>query len=192
MADDDRGMAVAVELVARWPLAWVIAGDLSASPLPLLAEIDADGRIASFLGHCANRNPLLAAFARDPRAIVLFDGPRGYVSPTLVSRADWAPTWNYAALRFEVDVEIVPDETPAALELLLDSMEPDPGRWTVDDMGPRYEPMLARITAFRAHVRVFDPRLKLGQDEGDVEFAEIVERHPDRALAAWMKAVADR
>lgn len=185
-------MATAIDLVARYPLAWVIASDLSASPLPLIAELGADGRIASFLGHCANRNPLLSAFARDPRGIALFDGPRAYVSPTIVSRTDWAPTWNYAALRFEIDVEIVTDETAAALALLLDHMETHPGRWSIDDMGPRYEPMLARITAFRAHVRAFDPRLKLGQDEGYVEFAEIVGRHPDRALAAWMEVVADR
>lgn len=185
-------MDIAADLVACYPLAWVIAGDLSASPLPLIAELDSNGRIASFLGHCGSRNPLLAAFARGPRGIALFDGPRGYVSPTIVSRSDWAPTWNYAALRFEIDVEIVPDETAAALELLLDRMEAHPDRWSIDDMGPRYEAMLARITAFRAHVRAIDPRLKLGQGEADVEFAEIVVRHPDRELAVWMKAVAGR
>lgn len=182
-----------LRLIGRHPLAWVISGGFDASLLPLLAERDADGALVSLLGHCANHNPLLAAFAGDPRGLVLFNGPSAYVSPALIDKPDWGPTWNYAGVRCTVAVEIVPAETAESLERLLDHLEgARPGRWTIDRMGPRYAEMLRRISAFRARIVRVDAHFKLGQDEAHREFDEIVARHPDRALADWMTALADR
>jgi len=72
-----------------------------------------------------------------------------------------------------------------AIERLVKAMEGD--NWSTDRLGPRYAPMLQHIIAFRAHVRTADPLFKLGQDESASGFAEIVARHPDRMLAAWME-----
>jgi transcriptional regulator len=54
-------------------------------------------------------------------------------------------------------------------------------------MGERVPELLKRIVAFRAEVLEIHARFKLGQDENDVTFDEIVERHADRTLADWMK-----
>ncbi|APZ98520.1 hypothetical protein BWQ93_08440 [Sphingopyxis sp. QXT-31] len=172
-------------LIAAYPLGWLVSASFNASPLPLLAETGADGAIVSLFGHCARNNPLVADFRTDPRGLILFNGPRGYVSPSLLSKPDWAPTWNYAVLRYRVEVELVEGETREAIERLVDAMEH--GNWSTERVGPRYETMLTHIVAFRAHVRSAEPAYKLGQDESAEGFAEIVAGHPNRVLAEWME-----
>ena len=152
--------------------------------------MDEDGNVAALFGHCALGNPLVGDFRADAHGLILFNGPAGYVSPALVSKPDWAPTWNYAVLRYRVEIEFVGDETREAIERLVAAMEGD--NWSTDRLGPRYAPMLKHIIAFRAHVRSADPVFKLGQDESAEGFAEIVARHPDAALATWMEGQAQR
>lgn len=105
-----------------------------------------------------------------------------------MSKPDWAPTWNYAVLRFTVDIELVAHETDDAIRRLVDRMEGD--RWSTDRVGARYKAMLDQIIAFRAHVVTAEHGFKLGQDESPASFAEIVAGHPDRMLAAWMEEQA--
>lgn len=185
---DPQSAADIARLVADHPLAWLVSRDFHASPLPLIAECDDAGAVTALFGHCALRNALVADFRADPRGLILFNGPSGYVSPGLVSKPDWGPTWNYAVLRFTVDIEFVGDETAAAIERLVDAMEA--GDWSTARMGPRYEQLLGHIVAFRAHVRSADHCFKLGQDESRQSFAEIVAGHPDRVLADYMEGQA--
>lgn len=182
---EPRSAGDAARLIGDYPLAWLVSRGFHSSPLPLLAETDDSGAIVSLFGHCARRNPLVADFRADPRGLILFNGPQGYVSPELLSKPDWAPTWNYAVLRFIVDVEFVEDETRDAVERLVHAMEGN--RWSTDRVGPRYDVMLDQIIAFRAHVVSAEHSFKLGQDESAAGLAEIVAGHPDRTLAAWME-----
>src|SRR3546814_3626699 len=80
-----------------------------------------------------------------------------YVPTGLLSKPDWAPTWNYAVLRFKVEVEFVEGETQDAIERLVAKMED--GAWSTASLGPRYEKMLDQIIAFRAHLRLAEHRL---------------------------------
>lgn len=185
---EPRNAANVARLIADYPLAWLVSRSFHASPLPLLAEAGADGEILSLLGHCGRRNPLVADFSADSRGLVLFNGPAGYVSPALVSKPGWAPTWNYAVLRFTVEVEFVEAGTRDAVERLVGAMEGDD--WSTDRMGPRYEAMLEQIIAFRAHVVSTEHSFKLGQDESPTGLGEIITAHPDRTLAAWMEGQA--
>lgn len=189
LTEQENGAAAA--LIARYPLAWVISRNFNASVLPLLAERNANGAITTLLGHCGRRNPLVVDFRSDASGLILFTGPQAFIGTGLVSNRDWAPTWNFAVLRFAVDIEFVPDETEALVERLLDHMEgPKPGRWQTTELGARKGDLLAWIIGLRAHVRELRPHFKLGQDERRETFAEIVERVGDPALAAWMTAFA--
>lgn len=185
-----RAAADIARLIADYPLAWLASRDFHASPLPLIAEIDDSGAVVALFGHCARRNPLVADFRADPCGLILFNGPAAYVPPGLLSKPDWAPTWNYAVLRFRVEVEFVESETRDAIERLVEKMEA--GAWSTARLGPRYAPMLDQIIAFRAHVRSAEHSFKLGQDESAQGFAEIVAGHSDRTLAAWMEGQARR
>ena len=148
MSFEPRSEADLVRLIDEYPLAWVVSiggtAGLGATPLPLLAETDAAGKINSLLGHFALSNPQVAQLRADPRAKVLFSGPHGYISPELVSQPGWAPTWNYATAQFDVEVEFRPQENDIALERLVTRMER--GRrepWTIAKMGERYASMEA-------------------------------------------------
>ena len=187
---DPHDAADVRRLIADYPLAWLVSRDFHASPLPLIAETDADGAVTALFGHCARRNPLVGDFRTDPRGLILFTGPQAYVPTALLSKPDWAPTWNYAVLRFRVEVEFVGDETRDAIERLVAKMED--GAWSTATLGPRYEKMLDQIIAFRAHVRSAEHSFKLGQDESAEGFAEIVAAHSDRTLAQWMEGQAKR
>src|SRR3546814_16977373 len=88
-----RDAADVRKLIADYPLAWLVSRDFHASPLPLIAETDADGAVTSLFGHCARRNPLVGDFRSDPRGLILFTGPHAYVPPSLLSKPAWAPTW---------------------------------------------------------------------------------------------------
>lgn len=187
---DPRDAADVGRLIADYPLAWLISGDFHASPLPLIAETDDSGKVVALFGHCALRNALVGDFRANPRGLILFNGPSGYVPTTLLSKPDWAPTWNYAVLRFIVEVEFVGNETRDAIEQLVAKMED--GAWSTDSLGPRYDKMLDQIIAFRAHVRSAEHSFKLGQDESAQGFAEIVAGHSDRTLTQWMEGQAKR
>ncbi|AJP72105.1 FMN-binding negative transcriptional regulator [Sphingomonas hengshuiensis] len=172
------------DLIAEYPLAWVVAVG-GQSLLPLLGEVDGDGRLTHLLGHMGRSNPLFAQLSADPRATILFTGPQGYVSPDHAQRRNWGPTWNYAQLAITAEIEFLPDEGDAALAALTLAMEGD--RWSAAELGPRYTGMAAAIIAFRARVTGLTGRFKLGQDEPDETFSAILRTHPDAALVAWMR-----
>ncbi|MFK4872372.1 FMN-binding negative transcriptional regulator [Novosphingobium sp. ZW T3_23] len=185
-----RNAAEIAALVAHHPLAWVVSGTPSfhATPLPLVADLAADGSIAALIGHFALANPQVEALRQQPRALLLFQGAQGYISPELVTQPQWAPTWNYAVARFEVDVAFSPQDNGEALDRLIAHMEGDrPDRWTVAKMGERYEPMSRHIIAFRATVLSCEATFKLGQDERPESLAQILAGHPDAGLAAAMR-----
>lgn len=191
MTFEPRSPADLARLIEEYPLAWVVSiGDsgFGATPLPLLAEADAEGRVTALFGHFALGNPHVAMLRSSPRATVLFMGPQGYISPEAVSQPGWAPTWNYAVAQFDVDVEFVPEETGAAVDRLVSRMERDRAQpWTIARMGARYERMVTKIIGFRAHVRTARGRFKLGQDETKQTLSEVLGNLDDAALVRWME-----
>ena len=191
MVFEPRNEADLVRLIDEYPLAWVVsAGDagFGATPLPLLAETSDAGRIVALFGHFALANPQVALLQKSSHAKILFMGPHGYISPEPVSKPGWAPTWNYATAQFEVDIEFRPQENDQALARLVARMERDRRvPWQIANMGARYDTLVRRIVAFRAHVRASQGRFKLGQDESPQTLAELLEHLDDAALVRWMK-----
>lgn len=191
-----QGDEQVLRLVLEHPLAWVVSmddGGFRAAPLPLRPRTSAGARIEALEGHMSRANPLHAAFEREPRALVLFSGPQGYISPSWVSNRTWAPTWNYAVVQFRVTIAF--DETPARLDAhlhdLVQAMERSrPGAWHTSEMGARYDALKRRIVPFLATVEEQHAKFKLGQDERDTTFAEIataLSRHGPADLLAWMR-----
>lgn len=187
-AFDDKDVQ---DLIAEFPLAWLCAADGRvdhASLLPLLGVYDAQARLTELVGHMARRNPLFVALSGSPRALILFRGPEGYVSPEHAGKRDWGPTWNYAQLRIEADVAFEPDRTGAALDMLVDAMEQ--GRaapWRAGELGERYPQMKQAIIAFRARVTKLSGTFKLGQDEQPETLRAILANLPDPSLVRWMR-----
>ena len=178
-------------LIGEYPLAWIVpqGGPASAAGLlPLLGDFAADGSLAALVGHMARRNPLMAGLQADARATILFSGPQGYVSPRHAGKRNWGPTWNFAQLVLECEIEILPDLTEPAIDRLVEVMEPKgPEAWRSAELGERYPAMVERIIGFRATVRSMTGRFKLGQDEQPDVLNSILSAHPDAALTRWME-----
>ncbi len=181
-------------LIADYPLAWVVpvAGPpTDAAMLPLVAQLQA-GRLSALIGHLSRRNPLVAALEADPRALILVQGPQDYVSPELVSKPGWAPTWNYAQLRIEAEVTFGAPDIDKALDVLTDAMERDRAApWTSAKMGERYGRMAPHIIGFTARVTKVEGKFKLGQDEDATSYGEIVAGHPNAEMVRWMERMND-
>lgn len=174
------------QLIDEYPLAWLVSEDFDATPLPLLAELNDHGELASLLGHIALRNPQQAFLRDHPDALILFTGPQAYMSPNLLSDRDWAPTWNYAVLRMKVRVKFVPEETDYAVAQLVAQQESGQHiPWSSNEMGARYDQLAKYIIAFRATITTCDATFKLGQDETSEVLGEL-NTHPDVTLTRWM------
>jgi predicted FMN-binding regulatory protein PaiB len=184
------------DLVRAQPLAWIVSGEPGGSqttPLPVRAELDAGGQVVALIGHFARRNPQVDALKADPRALILFMGPHAYISPSWLTDRTQAPSWNYASAAFEVELAF--DEDPAFARMVLDdvigAMEAGRQRaWSIPEMGERYDRILRGIIPFRATVIAARPAFKLGQDERDDVYAELLaglEADGEAEMAALMR-----
>ena len=189
--------AEVTRLVHENPLAWVVTmtgADFRATALPLRPiVVGEDPSVSAFQGHFARSNDHVSMARDHPRALLLFMGVNGYISPSWMRDRTQAPTWNYAGAQFLVDIEFI-DDAPgrdAVLEDLVNAMES--GRenaWSAADMGVRYAMLADRIVAFRANIVQRRVKFKLGQDERDDVYADICTAldaggNPD--LRAWMR-----
>jgi transcriptional regulator len=178
------------DLIAEYPLAWVTArggGAEAAALMPLLTELDGEGNIVRLIGHMGRNIPLRHALAVDPRALILFQGPQGYVSPNMAGLRDWAPTWNFIQVRIEAELIFQPERTTAAIEQLVEVMEADqPAPWRIEELGARAESLKSRIIAFTATPTQVRGYFKLGQDES-VEVLRSILETTEPALARWTR-----
>ncbi|MCC7265957.1 MAG: FMN-binding negative transcriptional regulator [Caulobacteraceae bacterium] len=177
------------DLLAAYPLAWVISAgrELHTTLLPL--QIDGVGEVIR--GHFARSNPHVEALRAQPEASVLVLGPHGYISPSWLSDRTQAPSWNYAAARFDVELRFVEDEafTHALLRAQSAAHEGGgPAAWSPDEMGERFARLARGVVGFEARVLSTIPRYKLGQADRDDVFAECLRALAGDPLAGWMAA----
>ncbi|TWI67404.1 acetyl esterase/lipase [Pseudoduganella lurida] len=193
------------DLVLAQPLAWIVSGPadaLQATVLPIQLECDEAGQPQRLLGHFGRSNPQWEQLAQSPHATVLLIGPQGYISPSWFADRTQAPTWNYTTARFDVEVDIcdTPEDADALLRRLAGQMEDGrPNAWHVEDMGARYQNLSRGVVGFDARIVGSSARFKLGQDERDDVFADIVrglqagaQAGSAEVLADWMRRFADR
>lgn len=183
-------------LIESHPLAWVVSATperFRSTLLPLrILERDADGGISRLRGHFARSNPHVAALKADPRATALFLGAHAYVSPSWMRDRSQAPTWNYVSAQFQLELSFhdQPDRAEAALRDLVEGMEAGrPGRWRIEEMGRRYTGLARGVVAFDAEVLRAEPKYKLGQDEREDVYMDIIsglEAEGARDLTDWM------
>lgn len=190
---DPRSPQDLADLIAGHPLARLCADapdGLLAAPLPLLPHWASDGTLAGVEGHLPRTHALVAALRADPRALVLWMGLQGYVSPSWLGDRTQAPSWTYAAA--QARLQIVFDEDDAALAAHLQRLTAAheagrPGAWQPAEMGERFARLARRVVFFRGRVDTLQQRYKLGQDERDEVFAAQLVHLDGSPLAAWMR-----
>ncbi len=184
------------EFIRQHPLASLVSclgDDIEATPLPLLADLDAEGRVVELIGHMARSNRHVEMLEQNPRAIAIFLGANGHISPSWMDDRTQAPTWNYETAHFVVDISFAKtqDETAQAVARLVTTMEEGrPKPWQSSELGPRYDKLIKHIVGFRASIVDARIKFKLGQNERPDVYADILsglEATGETALADAMR-----
>jgi transcriptional regulator len=168
------------------------------SHLPLMHSPAQEGRQGVIIGHLARANPHWKALRETGRAIAVFPGPEGYISPSSYpSKAEHhrvVPTWNYEAVHAEGPVEIIEDaarlhEIVSTLTDLHEAPRANP--WRVTDAPEEFVAgQLKGIVGVVLRVEVLTGKRKLSQNRGaaDREGALAGLTPDNAALADAMRA----
>ncbi|MFF8911378.1 FMN-binding negative transcriptional regulator [Streptomyces olivaceoviridis] len=122
----------------------------------------------TFLGHMDRNNPHWAALANGTKALAVFHGPHGYVSPTVYGTSPASPTWNFTAVHLHGTLEPLdgPDHTLRIVRETVRIFERDLGTgWDMTDSLRYFEALAPGVGAFRLHVSAAEGMFKLSQEK---------------------------
>jgi len=151
----------------------VTAGEAGpeASHLPFLLDPDR-GAQGTLLAHMARANPQWRQFRRlteqGGEALVVFQGPHAYVSPSWYGPGESVPTWNYVAVHAYGQPRVIDD--PRAVRRLLEDLvrheeSAFESPWSLDLAEEAYLTRMMRgIVAFQIPLTRLEAKAKLGQN----------------------------
>ena len=149
---------------------------LQASHLPLLLRPE-EGRYGTLYGHLARANPHWQVLAEGTEALVMFNGPDAYVSPSWypakAEHGKVVPTWNYIAVHAYGRAEVF-DDAERLRSLLAGLTErhegPRPQPWAVDDAPQDYiAGMLRAVVGFALPIERLEGKWKLCQNRSEAD-----------------------
>jgi transcriptional regulator len=144
--------------------------------------------------HVAAANPHARA-ADGERALVIFAGPHGYVSPSWYATHPAVPTWNYAAVHVSGPMRRIarPERLRALLAELVAAYEPRGSSWKMGELPEDYmAKMLAGIVGFEIAIERVEGKFKLSQNRDAADRRRVIAaladspQADDRALAEFM------
>jgi transcriptional regulator len=175
-ADDRAALYDLIERHGFGTLVTVVDGSPFATHLPFVLDRDR----AVLLGHVARANPHARALA-GAEALVIFQGPHAYVSPSWYATAPAVPTWNYAAVHVYGTAGLL--DEPRLLDLLerlvrqYESVRERP--WTMDLPADYRQKMVRAVVGFEVPLARVEGKFKLSQNRPAEDRAGVI-----RALAA--------
>jgi transcriptional regulator len=153
------------------------------------------------VGHLARANPHWKALREAGRAVAVFPGPEGYISPnsypTKAETHRVVPTWNYEAVHAEGPVEIIEDaarlrEIVVALTDQHEARSAAP--WSVDDAPAEFiGAQLKGIVGVVLTIETLTGKRKLSQNRNEADRKGALDGlgPEDAALARSMRAARD-
>ncbi len=191
--------ALLVEVMRSESFALLISNTESGEPyvthLPFVVREHRDN--LTIEGHMARANPHWQFLEKNPRALIVFNGPHPYVSPSLYASKENVPTWNYIAVHAYGSVKLAHGmpEKHAAQERLIDALEPV-YKPQFDDLRPVYlQGRMSAIVAFEMSVERLEGKMKLSQNRPMADRVTIANslangNDQQRAIAAWMQRIS--
>jgi transcriptional regulator len=153
--------------------------------IPVLLD-RAKGPYGTIYGHISRNNAQQQALDGNAAAVIVFQGPESYISPTWYEKAQAVPTWNFAIVHASGRLKPITD--PKALhELLANLIHKFEGRYpqsTYDfsKLPDNYVyPMVGAIIGFEMQIEEIEGKCKLGQDRSEADRQSIVKHLP----TAW-------
>ena len=174
---------VALEVVARAGLATVVVSTetgFEATPIPWMLR--RSGAATLLVGHVSKANPLARMLSEPIEAIVIVDGPDGYVSPSWypskAESGEVVPTWNYVSVHLHGRLSAVHDAVwlKEMVESLTDRYEMGRERpWSVGDAPADYlDRMLRGIVGLEFRVDRVEGKAKLSQNRSEADRAGVI------------------
>lgn len=180
-------VAPVIDVMRSNPLAcFVVTGDDGpvASHLPVVFATDdaCDDLVgATLLGHMNRTNPQWASLAVGQQALVIFQGPHGYISPVVYGVVPAAPTWNFSVVHVHGTVRLL-DPGKAALAVVRRTVQVLEGRfglgWDMTDSLAYFERIEPGVGAFELRIDAVESMFKLSQDQP---------RELQEKVAAWFE-----
>ena len=157
-------------LMRAEPFATVVTamdGVPEATHLPLLLDASR-GPYGALRGHMARANPQWRAFDGERQALVIFQGPHAYISPSWYATSPSAPTWNYLVAHAYGRPRVIED-AEEVLRLLTQTVAtfetPFERPWSADSLPEGYIAGLAKgVVAFEMVIERIEGKAKLSQN----------------------------
>ncbi|MBN8944898.1 MAG: FMN-binding negative transcriptional regulator [Rhizobiales bacterium] len=175
---EDR-IEVLHDLMRQWSFATLITSGpqgILATQLPFL--LDDNGGQGRLITHLARANPQCAQLAGGGEALVVFQGPHAFISPSWYDNRETFPTWNYTAIH--AYGRPVCNDDPEVLRALLKRViarydTPLGGPWRFEDMPETaIAPRLKAIVAVEIDIDRLEGKLKLNQDKTPADRAGVI------------------
>ena len=198
-------------LIATHPLGTLVTlgrGGLAANHIPFeIANDSAAGPLGMLRAHVARANPVWKDFSPDVEALVVFQGPQVYITPTWYVETKPAtgkvvPTWNYCVVHARGPLRVHDDRAwlREQLERLVSRHESSrPAPWQIADAPADFiEKQLTAIVGIEIPITHLTGKWKVSQNRGEGDRAGITaglraeSTHPDAAVMAELVKTARR
>jgi transcriptional regulator len=174
------------DLVRDYPLATLIihtGSGLEANHVPLcLAKgLDSSDRLR---GHIAKANPLASCIQTGIDALVIFQGPQAYISPswypTKQDSGRGVPTWNYSVVHATGTLRLVDDAAwiRAQVDDLTRQQEAHfANPWQVSDAPAQYlDTMMSAIVGIELEVAAWRGKWKVSQNQPPINRKGVIDK----------------
>lgn len=151
------------------------AGELTASHIPFLVDRSAKP-YGVLRAHIAIRNPQLKDLQSATQALVIFQGPHTYISPSWYVNSQNVPTWNYTAVHAYGAPKI--GNKRALIALLKDLTAKQEAAferpWDFDSDAAWVQGRLNEIVAFEIRIEKLQGKFKLNQNRKPEDRAGVI------------------
>lgn len=197
------------QLIRSFPLATLVTagpGRPFATHLPTVPACDVTGAPrralvgSTIFGHLNRANPHWSALCAGTAALLVFQGPGGYVSPTVYRTTPAAPTWNFAVVHVHGTLRPI-DSPKRTMQVVRGTARVFEERFGAGwDMTPSlgyFGELLPGVAAFEVDVESVDGMFKLSQEQRPEVRRRVAdafgrsERGLHRELAAMMDRLND-
>lgn len=149
---------------------------LTATHIPILLD-ETRGTHGTLLGHVAKANSHWEALRGEHDALVIFQGPHAYVSPSWYTTPAAVPTWNYIAVHAYGRPKLIED-TQRMREIVVKTVDIYEAGfekpWKTENAGEFVEKLLSQIVAFEIELTRIEGKAKLNQNRSVVDQKNVI------------------
>ncbi len=147
--------------------------------IPVLLDRTA-GPYGTIFGHIARNNPQMQAFDGHQQAVIVYQGPNSYISPSWYANSPAVPTWNFAVVHASGTLKPITDKK-VLHDLLARLIKTNESRYTpastydFSKIPDSYiGGMIGGIIGFEMQIELLEGKFKLGQERSDGDKAGIL------------------